>query len=297
MIKAYLDALAALVDFPVDQLTAALCLLLSIPFAFLLHNVVLSRRLKALGPFLSVAPTYFLLYLSFWVAREGQPDRLSQFILDLVSINLPILGTFACLRFWPRLHPVWIFSGLLAMVSYHHISRQITHYNQYVVNVTGPLMILVIKLSAFAFNVFDGKIDIKAVDFGEFYCWSMFFAGFFTGPVVHYAEYRDFMRDPLAFLGLSRNQRHAIRGRKRRVTFLLSSAVLIMLAALVFKARFPHSQLLQVSQSQSPLWYRLAFMHLSLLEWRFKYYVAWMLAEASMVITGLGFRVGDHIKW
>ncbi len=297
MLKSHLDALAGLVGFPVDQLTAALCLILSIPFAFVLHNVVLSRRLRFLTPFCSIAPTYYLLYLSFWVGREGQQDRTAQFALDLLSINLPILTTFALLRYRPKMNPIWIFCGLLALVSYHHISRQMTYYNQYVVNVTGPLMVMVIKLSAFAFDASDGKIQIKRVKFVQFYAWSMFFAGFFTGPVVHYRQFTAFTEDPLAFLGLTKKQRHAIRGRKRRVFFLLSAAAVLICTALVFKARFPHTRLLEVSQSSAPLWYRLSFMHLSLLEWRFKYYVAWMLAEAGIVIVGLGYKVGDHIQW
>jgi lysophospholipid acyltransferase len=297
MLKSQLDALAHFVGFPVDQLTAALCLILSIPFAFVLHNVVLSRRFRFLSHFCSVAPTFYLVYLSFWVAREGQVDRAAQFGLDLLGINLPIFVTFGLLRWKPKLNPIWIFCGLLALVSYHHISRQIEHYNEYVVNVTGPLMVMVIKLSAFAFDVFDGKIEMKRVKFVHFYAWSMFFAGFFTGPVVHYRQYTAFMQDPLAFLGLTKKQRHAIRGRKRRVFFLLSTAALLICAALVFKARFPHTQLLQVSKSSAPLWYRLGYMHLSLLEWRFKYYVAWMLAEAGIVVVGLGYKVGDHIQW
>lgn len=328
MIKERLSHLALTLELPVDQLTAALCLILSFPFAFLFHWTLKSKNnslRKIFSLLLSVLPTYFFLWLSFYESRPEESNRLFEFGFDLLSIHLPILVIFFGMKYsaFMRSYPIISFSGLLAMVSYHHISRQILFYNQYVVNVTGPLMILVIKLSAFAYNVHDGRVKMQEVSFREFYGWCMLFAGFFTGPVVHFEEFREFTRNPEVFLTASANKPgdenvkkvttrkssktsakstaliSSLKGRKRRASYLILSASLILLVALILKTRFNPERLISISESSEiSVPFKLLFVHLSLLTWRLKYYIAWMLAEGALVIIGLGYiNVNGHIKW
>lgn len=323
MIKAVLEGLSGTLLLPVDQISAALCLLLSFPFAFLLHWSLFSKRSRRIfSNALAIGPTYFFLWICFYVVRPAasEQDKLFGFIWDLISVHLPILSTFFTLKYSKFMHknPTVLFALLLVQLSYHHISRQLHFYNQYTVNLTGPLMVLIIKLSAFAYDVSDNKISIEAVGLGSFMSWCLMFAGFFTGPVVHYKEFEAFFSDPKSFIlkkqdseetsgnvkPVTRSQtktpEKSLRGRKRRASFLILSASLLLLFGLVLQPHFPTQNLLKISQSTytTSLPYRLLFLHFSLLAWRIKYYVAWILAEGALVIIGFGFIVKDNkIKW
>lgn len=327
MIATVLEGLSSSLLLPIDQISAALCLILSFPFAFLLHWSLFALKSstfpcrRVIVNALAVGPTYFFLWVCFYVARSGgsgkwekeEEEKVYGFLWDMLSVHLPILTTFLALKYskFMRKNPTALFALLLAQLSYHHITRQLNFYNQYTVNVTGPLMVLVIKLSAFAYDVHDGKIAVETVGIGSFLSWCLMFAGFFTGPVVHYQEFEAFCTDPKLFIFKKNDseervktkipvEERALSGRKRRASFLILSASLLLLFGLLLQPHFPTQSLLQVSQSTetSSLAYRLLFMHLSLLSWRIKYYVAWLLAEGALVIIGFGFIVKDKkIKW
>ena len=322
MILSVLEHLSKSLLLPVDQITAALCLLLAFPFAFLLHFAIFSGKshpCHRLVTWLSIAPTYLFLWISFYVARPSasETDRISGFIWDVLSVHFPVILFYFGLKHsaFIRRNPTLLFVLLLVQLSYHHLSRQLHFYNQYTVNMTGPLMILSIKLSAFAYNVHDGEIDMGKVDFEGFAGWCLLFAGFFTGPVVSFNDYENFCLNRRAILkqksenssedsdstDYSNLNKAQMKGRKRRATFLLLSAALLLLLGLILQPHFPTQNLLQVSESASnSLLYKIVFMHLSLLTWRIKYYVAWSLAEGALVIIGLGFtgaKDNNKVKW
>jgi len=54
------------------------------------------------------------------------------------------------------LAPKLVFAVTLGHLSLSHIYRQITNYGGYELDYTGPQMVLVIKLTSFAYNVYDG---------------------------------------------------------------------------------------------------------------------------------------------
>jgi lysophospholipid acyltransferase len=297
--------LSRLLNFPIDQLAAALCLLLSFPFAFILHWYLTtgSRRKSPIVTLcLATVPTHLLFFLSlcdFRLNPSGATDslhkRCSQYIWDLLSVHVPVLGMWFGLRHSARLRsqPTFLFVLLLGIISYHHLSRELLFYNQYVVQVTGPLMVLTIKLSSFAYDVYDGKVRMESVSFAQFYGWCMLFGGFFTGPVPTFPDYCRFIEAPEKFFA-DRDEiadLRALRGRKRRASFLILTSGIMIYIMVLLKQFYPHGQLLAVMEDPGRSFLNKAFyLHLCLGEWRLKYYVAWMLAEAALVITGLGYR-------
>ena len=309
MIEVLLDRLSRTLLLPVDQISAAFCLLLAFPFAFLLHFALFS-----------VGPTYLFLWICFYAARDDRSDggKLVAFFWDLLSVHFPIILTFLSIKYstFMRGNPTILFTLLLLHLSYHHLSNQLHFYNQYTVSITGPLMVLIIKLSAFAYDVADKKISIESVGMGGFLAWCLMFAGFFTGPVVQYKEFESFCDNPRGYIKVKtetenhiiesesdtasvRSNSQALKGRKRRASVLILSASVLLIFSLALQPHFPTQNLLQVSESVSlSLWYKLFFMHVSLMNWRLKYYVAWMLAEGAIVIIGLGFVFRDNkVEW
>lgn len=299
-----LETLSRILSIPIDQISAAFCLILSFPFAFLLHFFLFSTPKfwgkRRILNFLSIGPTYLFLWICFYLARREGDEKLSGFVWDLISIHLPILFTFFSLKYsnFIKRNPTILFASLLLQLSYHHLSRQLHFYNQYTVNITGPLMILIIKLSAFAYNVSENKISINSIGFESFYTWSLLFAGFFTGPVVHHQEFEEFYCDPRGYMKLDDKTRGR-SGRKRRSMFLILSASLLLILGILLQPHFPTTSLIPFSESLTiPLFLKLSFMHLALLTWRLKYYVAWLLAEGAIVIIGFGFVLKDgKVKW
>ncbi|GBB99659.1 hypothetical protein RclHR1_00360008 [Rhizophagus clarus] len=131
-------------------------------------------------------------------------------IFDLSSAFYVMLGgsliSYAIMSFvkgvWgPRL----VFLYALGHLSINHIYRQLdrTTYDKY--DSTGPQMVLVIKLTSFAFNIFDGRKPIKELtpyqrskaitsmpSILEYLGYIFFFGGFMVGPAFEFMDYRQF---------------------------------------------------------------------------------------------------------
>ncbi|RIA85160.1 MBOAT, membrane-bound O-acyltransferase family-domain-containing protein [Glomus cerebriforme] len=101
--------------------------------------------------------------------------------------------------------PILVFLYALGHLSINHIYRQINRisYDRY--DPTGPQMVLVIKLTSFAFNVFDGRRPSKELtpyqkskaipsmpSILEYLGYLFFFGGFMAGPAFEFMDYRQF---------------------------------------------------------------------------------------------------------
>jgi len=315
-----MTVLASRLTIPFDQLTAALCLVLAFPCAFLLHWHLTKSRAKGRVPnrwvtvVLAALPTHLLFFLAFCVFRydattaskKDLDARFQRYLWDLGAVHAPALGTWMAVRWSTRLRtlPTLVFAGVLGLVAYHHLHQQWHFYNEYAVNVCGPLMVLAIKLSSFAYDVYDGRIAVDTVSADLFYGWCFLFGGFFTGPVPSFGDYRRFVEAPTCFFARDTDAAdlRALRGRKRRASFLVICAAGMVYASLIIRSVYPHHALLAyVEAREHSVLQKMVHLHLSMGEWRLKYYIAWMLAEAALVIVGLGYRADtarpQHILW
>ncbi|CAG8478236.1 12032_t:CDS:2 [Acaulospora morrowiae] len=88
----------------------------------------------------------------------------------------------------------------------HHINRQLNHLSYDKFDLTSSQMVLVIKLTSFAFNVYDGRRPLHVLSSDqkrksipsmppilEFLGYVYFFGGVFTGPAFEFMEYRRFV--------------------------------------------------------------------------------------------------------
>lgn len=66
-----------------------------------------------------------------------------------------------------KMGPALVFFFTMGHLSISHMIRQYEDYGGYTLDYTGPQMILVLKLTSFAFNVYDGqRSDKDLVSFG-----------------------------------------------------------------------------------------------------------------------------------
>jgi lysophospholipid acyltransferase len=232
--------------------------------------------------------------------------------------------------------PLLNFIVVLALLSVAHFYRQFSKVNidKYTVEITGPLMMLTIKLTSFAFDIHDAAIwlvrkpiepsitkinspeevpgserisKFPLVDlatknqilkrypsFLEFLGYALLFPGLLTGPVVSFYEYRTFINGSY-YTGVDVTE-EALPGRKRRALYLFTVAVLFLAIYVGLQDVFPVAHVLDPDFLSHSLLYRLFYVHSASFVSRSKYYFAWMISEGSYVIIGLGFRLSTSRK-
>ena len=196
------------------------------------------------------------------------------------------------------------------------IHRQM-YGNDDIVDITGAQMVLVMKLTAFAWNVHDGRTArrskeglstladfqqesaiLEIPDLLSYFAWVLFFPALFTGPAFEYAKYKSWLDCSLFNIDLAKNAKAAAKFKKgRKIPKSGRPALRRALEGLFWMGCFAyldgHYRVTYVLSDeflrQSWLyrfWYivPLAFTH------RVKYYGVWKLSEGGCILAGFGFN-------
>lgn len=295
------------------------CLLSSYVFAWFYYRVLLHSR--------------WLRCKQFYLFAVSQPFLAVLFTRRaILNIYLPIAFTYLIAK--PYRHRPWmpavVFCGVLGHLALVHLYHQFLAEGlaDKVIDHSAPLMVLVIKLTTFAFDISDAYFTStaskakrmtsrKASSSGgklstaqkpeedpqkkaqlislrrfptllEFAGYAFLFPGFLAGPAFPFYEYRCFVEGSF-FEGID-PRNGAMAGRKRRALkqFLTGMLFLIIYAGLKNIVTLQHS--MEPDHLAKPIWYRLLYLHVVHIICRSKYYFIWLLAEGSYVLLGLGFR-------
>ncbi|KAJ3033294.1 lysophospholipid acyltransferase [Rhizophlyctis rosea] len=157
------------------------------------------------------------------------------------------------------------------------------------------MMVLVIKLSSFAWSAHDGTRSddhlsesqrSKAIrslpGLIEYFGYVFFFAGFLVGPAVGFMDYRRFTTQVPPF---DKVPHHAIATLK---TF--ASAIVSLYVFVTFGSTYSYNRILEPTFLDWPFWRRFVFLNVAGLMARTKYYIAWKLAESACILTGIGWN-------
>lgn len=165
------------------------------------------------------------------------------------------------------------------------------------IGITGSQMILVQKLTAFAWDRFDGtqpeaelsKYQKRTRVVGtpsllRYFSWVFFFPTVMTGPMCSFREHSEWVeianRPPRAGKQLVRKMLHG----------LLWVVLYTQTSGLV-----PHFDFYkQDFYLRKPLFGRIFLMYVAGLTYRTKYYAAWLLSETACVNCGLGYNGVDE---
>ncbi len=208
----------------------------------------------------------------------------------------------------------WVgFVFLMGHMSVNHIARQAANSPRSV-DITGAQMVLVMKLSAFCWNVADGLLPAadlsdfqkdrrltelpSLVDYAGFV---FFFPSLLVGPAFDFAEYRRWLDtsmfdvpadvDP-AKKPPTRRKRKIPRSGTPAVVKLVTSLVWIF-AFLQLSSHFNYSVLLKDSYMDYGFLRRLFILHMVGFTARTKYYGVWTLSEGACILAGLGYNGVD----
>lgn len=225
-------------------------------------------------------------------------------------------GTYAIAKFFRgSSYMPWMgFAFVMGHMSISHIARQAAN-SPSSVDVTGAQMVLLMKLSAFCWNVADGQLPEELLsDFQrdhmlkelpsllDYAGWVLFFPALFAGPAFDYTDYRSWLDTSMFDVPQVDPAKKPPVRRKRKIprsggpaAWKAVSGLFWLILFIGLSPAYNPGTLTADSFVDYSLPRRVWIMHLVSLVARFKYYAVWSLTEGSCILAGLGFNGVDLI--
>lgn len=292
------------IGLPVDQINFGAChilaLLLAAPFRYFLHpsTTPASRR------------HWFELVVGFSMAAFCFGKTVVQLvILSCSSFAILSIGTAAGPAIASKTH-VGVFVFSMIYLCCNHVYRQIYDYGSYTLDVTGPMMLLVLKVTGLAFSYHDSRrprsqltadqLDQMVVEkpsLLEFLSYIFYFHGMMCGPPCTYADYKRFIegtngvKDRSTGVWSSRVLTRSESPSPWRPFFVKLSYALVSFLVMLFVA--PKCDPLLIVDEEFlntvSLGRRILTGIIFLGVLRSRYYFAYYLSESINNLAGLGF--------
>ncbi|KAM7204026.1 MBOAT, membrane-bound O-acyltransferase family domain containing protein [Naviculisporaceae sp. PSN 640] len=292
-----------------DELKLVFSFLLSYPLAGILKRVPDAKPEQKNLFILSISIFYLVGLFDLW---DG-----------VRTVLISSIGAYAIAKYL-RGSPYmpWIgFVFLMGHMSINHIARQALN-DPSSVDITGAQMVMVMKLSAFCWNVADGTLpDEELSDFQkdrrlkelpsllDYAGYVFFFPSLFAGPAFDFVEYRRWLDTTMFDLPptVDPTKKPPTR-RKRRIPRSGTPAMFKMVTGLIYillfaklSGSFYPNVLIEPEFLQYGFLRRVFILHMVGLTARFKYYGVWTLTEGACILSGLGFNGVDpatgKVKW
>ncbi|KJA21611.1 hypothetical protein HYPSUDRAFT_140361 [Hypholoma sublateritium FD-334 SS-4] len=296
---AIFQPLANAVGASVDQIKLISCLLIAYPLASLFVRIPTSqpalRHLFSIG----VALIFFFPVLEIY----------SAFFQLLASI----MATYLIAKYHKGSNMPWIvFVIVMGHLTANHVIRAIYGFSYETMEVTGPQMVLTMKLTTFAWNVYDGRRKEEELDkwqqskritkypsLLEFLGYSFYFPGILVGPYLDFPEYMELINETMfqhAHVKATLKDGHRLPAGRKRAAYSKMFMGLVYLGAFVLLGpKYNFSVAMKDEFMKMSLLKRIVIFQLGGPIERAKYYAIWTLTEGASVLTGLGFTdVGAH---
>ncbi|KAK6541635.1 lysophospholipid acyltransferase [Orbilia ellipsospora] len=212
----------------------------------------------------------------------------------------------------------WIgFVFIMGHMAVSHIARQ-RRGDDSTVDITGVQMVLVMKLTAFCWNVWDGKFpdsELSAVQQDrairempsvlDYAGYVLFFPSVMVGPAFDYNEYKKWL-DLSMFDVEVTDKKGAVRKRRRiprsgRMATRKAVVGLIWIGLFVkASSMFTVEFALSDGFLNYSILHRVWYIYWLMFGARLKYYGIWSLTEGACILAGLGYNGLDEnkrIRW
>ncbi|KAK5650034.1 hypothetical protein RI129_001063 [Pyrocoelia pectoralis] len=212
----------------------------------------------------------------------------------------------------PEIMQRMVLAIALVYLSCIHLHRQVYDYGSYTLDITGPLMVITQKVTSLTFNIHDGlaRLDTelsknrklyavsKMPSPLEYFSYALAFPALMAGPVLFYNDYMDFIdgkhllqKPPNKNLDNS-NSRTVVLEPSPCIVVFKKVALSVMFAAMFVKF-IPMFTIQTVKEDDfienTTLAFKFYYLATSTLFVRFKYYFAWIFADAICNNAGIGF--------
>jgi lysophospholipid acyltransferase len=229
----------------------------------------------------------------------------------LRTILISSVGAYSIAAYIQGPYMPWVgFVFLMGHMSVNHIYRQIVN-DPSSVDITGAQMVLVMKLTAFCWNVYDGTLPEATLtdhqkdralkqlpgllDYAGFV---LFFPSLFAGPAFDFVDYRRWIETTMFELPAGVDPSKAPPTRKQRkiprsgtpAAWKAAFGLLWIFAFLQFSGYYYTDFLLSDGYKQYGLFRRVWVLHMLGVTTRMKYYGVWSLTEGACILSGIGFK-------
>ncbi|TCD66824.1 lysophospholipid acyltransferase [Steccherinum ochraceum] len=273
-----------------DQLKLIFCLLVSYP----LGSVFVRVPSPALKHAFNIAVTLFYLLAMLNLANGALQLLASSLATYFIAANVKTSSM-----------PWIVFVVVMGHLTVNHIIRALFEFSYETVEITGPQMVLTMKLTTYAWNVFDGRRPIDELDKWQkekriaqtpsllsFLGYVCYFPGILVGPYLEFADYMSLVEGTV-FKSVKaedmKNSGLVPKGRKRVAYRKLITGLAFLGTFVVFGGSYNYGNATKDWFTEYNILYRIAiFQFYGFIE-RTKYYAIWTLTEGAAIITGLGF--------
>ncbi|CAG0883003.1 unnamed protein product [Darwinula stevensoni] len=199
------------------------------------------------------------------------------------------------------------FTICMAYLSVIHVQRAMFNYGDYALDITGPLMILTQKVTSLAFSLHDGTVKdpnslqelqkrhcVKRIpSILEYFSYCFNFQGILAGPFVFYNDYAEFVTGQNLKGG--KHQKSSFGGGGGpsslvAVTNKVCLSIFFALGVILIAPWFPVGFLKEEAFFEMNILRKVTYVVLITSIARWKYYTAWILADAICNASGLGFN-------
>ncbi|XP_003701761.2 lysophospholipid acyltransferase 6 isoform X2 [Megachile rotundata] len=247
---------------------------------------------------------------------------LGYFCFGRQVIHLAGLSTLSYIVMYtqnPRNMQSFVLVTALFYLSCVHFHRQIYDYASYTLDITGPLMVITQKVTSLAYNVHDGLIRsekeltptqrhqaVKQMPTPlEYFSFVFHFQALMAGPVIYYRDYMDFIHGrnlskprPSTANDQNSNDRNAIVQLPSPIFVVIKKVLASLLCALAFVIFIPLFPIDRLKDNDflrdTSMFYKIRYLMIATMLVRFKYYHAWIFADAICNNSGLGFSGYDE---
>lgn len=288
------------------QFKILLCALLSFPFSAIFKRLPDANYTLKNAYIIAIASFYI-----FGILNIGS---------SILTLQFSAMGCYFITRYVRTNLMPWInFLFLMSHLAYSHIYSQFFNlYDPTKIDITGAQMVLVMKLSAFGWNVHDGKQLVQPSEYTKsraikrhpsllpYMGYVYFYPSLLTGPAFDYVDYDKFIHNTL-FDDVPEEKRPG--KRKRRIPKSGRQALSKVLQGFFFAGLFlvlPQYVNLDYVFNEEfiqghSLVYRIFYLWILGIFHRLKYYTIWLIAEGSCILCGIGYNGYDTVtktfKW
>lgn len=201
-----------------------------------------------------------------------------------------------------------------------HLHRQFYDWSSCSLDITGPMMIIVQKVTSLAFSLHDGFVKeqdklTKAQKHHaihtmpsplEFFAYMLHFQCILAGPLVFYKDYIEYIEGTnfLKSSQASSDKAEIKEVEPSPIKTVVNKTICCLLCAFIYMKFGTDYPINRISDDEfinhTGFMYKLWFIKMSTTVIRFKYYFAWLLADAICNNSGLGFSGYDkdgNAKW
>ncbi|KEI42328.1 uncharacterized protein L969DRAFT_14532 [Mixia osmundae IAM 14324] len=205
--------------------------------------------------------------------------------------------------------PWYIFAILMGQLTLNHIHRYFSNTSLDVIEITGSQMVLVMKLSHYAWNAYDGTRPLEELDdrqkgdritelpgLLEFLGFSFFFPSILVGPSFTFASYRAFTSRSLFASVEGKEKATALarqrlpKGRTKRALRQYCIGALYLALYSLFAAKYSYATVVSPSMRHAGWFKTVLWMNAAGFFARTKYYAVWTFAEAACIASGIAWN-------